>query len=383
MRFLELGTEVEDALAPYAAVDRTPAEGRCWVTAHMVAGLDGTAPPSGGVSAPSPPRRTRRCSPTCAPSPTSCSSGRARCARRATDPIRLTEERAAHPGRPRADRSPAAGDRLAVARPRLAVARLRRRRAGEPHDRGHLRGRAGRAPGPGARGRGRAGGRPGVGASPTTCSRQLAARGQQTGALRGRAEPARRARRRRARGRAVPDDLADDGRGPAPRRGVPARVRRSPASRCGTCCARTTPCSCATRWTAMTDAFDSLMASLDGPMAVVTTAVAGERAGCLVGFHAQSAIDPRALLRVALEGQPHLPGGAAFHPPRRALPHRGRPRGGRALRHPDRRRRRQVRGRRTSTSRRRRTPARAVPAPDGAHPGGAAGRGRRPRVHHR
>ena len=42
----------------------------------------------------------------------------------------------------------------------------------------------------------------------------------------------------------------------------------------------------------MTDAFDSLMASLDGPMAVVTTAVAGERAGCLVGFHAQSAIDP-------------------------------------------------------------------------------------------
>lgn len=38
--------------------------------------------------------------------------------------------------------------------------------------------------------------------------------------------------------------------------------------------------------------FNSLMASLDGPMAVVTTAVAGERAGCLVGFHAQSAIDP-------------------------------------------------------------------------------------------
>src|SRR4051794_18406501 len=42
----------------------------------------------------------------------------------------------------------------------------------------------------------------------------------------------------------------------------------------------------------MTDAFDSLMASLDGPMAVVTTAVAGERAGCLVGFHAQSSIEP-------------------------------------------------------------------------------------------
>ena len=39
--------------------------------------------------------------------------------------------------------------------------------------------------------------------------------------------------------------------------------------------------------------FDSLMASLDPPMILVTTAVAGERAGCLVGFHAQSAIDPQ------------------------------------------------------------------------------------------
>jgi flavin reductase (DIM6/NTAB) family NADH-FMN oxidoreductase RutF len=43
----------------------------------------------------------------------------------------------------------------------------------------------------------------------------------------------------------------------------------------------------------MTDAFDTLMASLDAPMVVVTTAVAGEQAGCLVGFHAQSAIDPQ------------------------------------------------------------------------------------------
>ena len=43
----------------------------------------------------------------------------------------------------------------------------------------------------------------------------------------------------------------------------------------------------------MTDAFDTLMASLDAPMVVVTTAVAGEHAGCLVGFHAQSAIDPQ------------------------------------------------------------------------------------------
>jgi flavin reductase (DIM6/NTAB) family NADH-FMN oxidoreductase RutF len=40
------------------------------------------------------------------------------------------------------------------------------------------------------------------------------------------------------------------------------------------------------------DAFETLMASLDTPMVVVTTAVAGERAGCLVGFHSQSAIEP-------------------------------------------------------------------------------------------
>ena len=40
------------------------------------------------------------------------------------------------------------------------------------------------------------------------------------------------------------------------------------------------------------DAFDSIMASLDAPMAVVTAAAGDERAGCLVGFHAQSSIDP-------------------------------------------------------------------------------------------
>jgi flavin reductase (DIM6/NTAB) family NADH-FMN oxidoreductase RutF len=38
--------------------------------------------------------------------------------------------------------------------------------------------------------------------------------------------------------------------------------------------------------------FDDLMASLDAPMAVVTAAVSGERAGCLVGFHAQCSIHP-------------------------------------------------------------------------------------------
>jgi flavin reductase (DIM6/NTAB) family NADH-FMN oxidoreductase RutF len=40
------------------------------------------------------------------------------------------------------------------------------------------------------------------------------------------------------------------------------------------------------------DAFDALMTSVDPPLIVVTTAAEGERAGCLVGFHAQSSITP-------------------------------------------------------------------------------------------
>lgn len=41
------------------------------------------------------------------------------------------------------------------------------------------------------------------------------------------------------------------------------------------------------------DPFGSIASSLDPPMVVVTTAEAGERAGCLVGFHGQSSIEPR------------------------------------------------------------------------------------------
>jgi flavin reductase (DIM6/NTAB) family NADH-FMN oxidoreductase RutF len=41
-----------------------------------------------------------------------------------------------------------------------------------------------------------------------------------------------------------------------------------------------------------TDPFDQLMASLDPAMVIVTTAAEDERSGCLVGFHAQSSIDP-------------------------------------------------------------------------------------------
>ncbi len=41
-----------------------------------------------------------------------------------------------------------------------------------------------------------------------------------------------------------------------------------------------------------TEPFAQLMADLDSPMVIVTTAAGGARAGCLVGFHAQCGIDP-------------------------------------------------------------------------------------------
>jgi flavin reductase (DIM6/NTAB) family NADH-FMN oxidoreductase RutF len=39
-------------------------------------------------------------------------------------------------------------------------------------------------------------------------------------------------------------------------------------------------------------AFHELVGQLDYPMLIVTTSVAGERSGCLVGFHTQCSIDP-------------------------------------------------------------------------------------------
>ena len=41
------------------------------------------------------------------------------------------------------------------------------------------------------------------------------------------------------------------------------------------------------------DAFDTLMAVADPPLVVLTTAAEDKRAGCLVGFHAQSSMAPR------------------------------------------------------------------------------------------
>jgi flavin reductase (DIM6/NTAB) family NADH-FMN oxidoreductase RutF len=41
--------------------------------------------------------------------------------------------------------------------------------------------------------------------------------------------------------------------------------------------------------------FDELVALFDGPLAIITTAAKGERAGCLIGFQSQSSIGPRRL----------------------------------------------------------------------------------------
>ncbi len=41
------------------------------------------------------------------------------------------------------------------------------------------------------------------------------------------------------------------------------------------------------------DAFETLMASVDQPLIVVTTVAEGELAGCVVGFHTQSGISPQ------------------------------------------------------------------------------------------
>ncbi|WP_067433279.1 pyrimidine reductase family protein [Nocardioides jensenii] len=49
MHELQRGAEVPDALTPYLAVDRSTPKHECWVTGHMVAGLDGTAAIGGRV----------------------------------------------------------------------------------------------------------------------------------------------------------------------------------------------------------------------------------------------------------------------------------------------------------------------------------------------
>lgn len=51
MNLLEIGAEVPDPLAPYLEVDRSSPRHECWVTGHMVAGLDGTAAVAGRVGA--------------------------------------------------------------------------------------------------------------------------------------------------------------------------------------------------------------------------------------------------------------------------------------------------------------------------------------------
>ena len=51
MHQLEFGADISDPLAPYLEVDRSSPRHECWVTGHMVAGLDGTAAIGGRVGA--------------------------------------------------------------------------------------------------------------------------------------------------------------------------------------------------------------------------------------------------------------------------------------------------------------------------------------------
>lgn len=49
MNILEAGAEVPDPLLPYLNIDRSRPRHECWVTGHMVAGIDGTAAIGGRV----------------------------------------------------------------------------------------------------------------------------------------------------------------------------------------------------------------------------------------------------------------------------------------------------------------------------------------------
>lgn len=58
MQDLEAGTPLDDPLAPYLAVDRSRPAGPCWVLAHMVGSLDGSATAGGRVQTLSTPADT-------------------------------------------------------------------------------------------------------------------------------------------------------------------------------------------------------------------------------------------------------------------------------------------------------------------------------------
>jgi flavin reductase (DIM6/NTAB) family NADH-FMN oxidoreductase RutF len=61
--------------------------------------------------------------------------------------------------------------------------------------------------------------------------------------------------------------------------------------------------------------FNTLMAVLDSPLIVVTTADERERAGCLVEFHVQSSIEPQRRTGTCISIAQAVPGGSAY--PRR------------------------------------------------------------------
>ena len=128
------------------------------------------------------------------------------------------------------------------------------------------------------------------------------------------------------------------------------------------------------------EAFDTIAERFDPPLVIVTTA-AGDTTGRLrrrLPLAVQHR--PAALRRVAVQGQPHLPGGRPRHARRRARPDRWRRGARRAVRRHDRRRGRQVRPLRVDVRPERCPAADAVPEPCRAGTNVAARRRRRPRL---
>ncbi len=72
------------------------------------------------------------------------------------------------------------------------------------------------------------------------------------------------------------------------------------------------------------NAFGTLMLALDNPLIVVTTAEAGERAGLPRRLPRSVEHRAAAVLRLAVQGESHLPGGAALLPPGHPLPEHDR-----------------------------------------------------------
>jgi riboflavin biosynthesis pyrimidine reductase len=216
MEPLERGAPIPDPLTPYLEVDRSRPRHECWVTGHMVAGLDGTA---------CHPRARRRSvdGTRSGPVPADAADRRCRHGRRADGAQRRLRADAAVRVPPESQRRtrgqsempPVAVDQPQP-RPRLVVTGLRRRL---PNTRAPSSSRARKADPasgwrpPSRRPRSSSPARSGSNRPPAL--QALAGLGHRAVLCEGGPTVARGARGRRPPRRAVPVDLTDDGRRPA------------------------------------------------------------------------------------------------------------------------------------------------------------------------